>query len=57
MPDGYAMPDEQEKFIHSENVKNFTLKLAVETRVQEREVLIKLLAEEMTKLPPSAKRN
>jgi len=51
------MPDEQEKFIHSENVKNFTLKLAGETGVQEREVLIKLLADEMTKLPPSAKRN
>jgi hypothetical protein len=51
------MPDEQEKFIHTENVKNFTLKLTVETGVHEREVLTKLLAEEKAKLPPSAKQD
>ena len=51
------MPDEQEKFIHSENVKNFTQRLAAETDVHQREVLTKLLAEEIAKLSAHAKRN
>jgi hypothetical protein len=41
------MSDEQDKFIHSANIKNYSQRLTVETDVHQRDVLTKLLAEEI----------
>ncbi len=50
------MLDQQAKFIHIENIKNFTLKLAVETDIGRREMLTQLLGEEMGKFPLTLER-
>ena len=49
------MQDELEKFMHDENIKRFSIKLAVETDVDRRRMLTRLLTEEMIGLLPSGR--
>lgn len=48
-----AVQDGLKKFVHDENIKRFTAMLTVETNDDQREMLTRLLTEEMAGLRPS----